>query len=95
LYDYNTIDVKDVVKFVIQGIIPPFPLTVLTDCGNAFGKAQKLEITSEKLLKRLQKSAPPKDAADTSRNFSTLQVNYANQKNNPPDSIFTSYFLVK
>jgi hypothetical protein len=89
LYDYNTIDVKDVVKFVIQGIIPPFPLTVLTDGGNAFGKAQKLEITSEKLLKRLQKSAPPKDAADTSRNFSNLQVNYANQKNNDGGTTYT------
>jgi hypothetical protein len=81
LYDYNTIDVKDVVKFVTQGIIPPFPLTVLTDGGNAFGKAQKLEIDNVNLLKRLQKSAPPKDAADTSRNFSNLEVNYANQKN--------------
>ena len=87
LYDYNTIDAKDVVKFVTQGIIPPFPLSISPDGatqyggGNKFGKAQKLEIDNVDLIKRLQKSAPPKDASDTSRNFSNLEVNYANQKN--------------
>lgn len=86
LYDYDTIDIQDITKFLIQGIRPPFPLSISPDLNgysgnNKFGKAQKLEIDNVNLIKRLQKSAPPKDAADTSRNFSNLQVNYANQKN--------------
>ena len=87
LYDYNTIDTADFVKLLTKGIIPPFPISVSPDGatqyggGNKFGKAQKLEIDNPDLIKRLQKAAPPKDAADTSRNFSNLEVNYANQKN--------------
>ena len=88
LYDYNTLDSADLVKMLTKGIKPPFPLTLSPDTtpapyggGNKFGKNQKLEITNEKLIKRLRKSAPPKDAADTSRNFTNLEVNYGNQKN--------------
>jgi hypothetical protein len=86
LYDYNTIDLNEVAKFVTQGIAPPFPLSMSPDLdgysgNNKFGKNQKLEIDNVNLIKRLQKAAPPKDAADTSRNFSNLEVNYANQKN--------------
>lgn len=94
LYDYNTLDSADLVKLLTKGIIPPFPLSISPNLdaysgNNKFGKAQKLEITSEKLLKRLQKSAPPKDAADTSRNFSKLAVNFANQKNNDGGASYT------
>lgn len=87
LYDYNTIDTADFVKLLTKGIVPPFPLSISENGatqyggGNKFGKNQKLEIDNPKLLARLQKAAPPKDASDTSRNFSNLEVNYANQKN--------------
>lgn len=86
LYDYNELTTEEVLG-VFKGIIPPFPISVSPDGatqyggGNKFGKAQKLEIDNPDLIKRLQKAAPPKDAADTSRNFSNLEVNYANQKN--------------
>jgi hypothetical protein len=80
LYDYDEITLAELAG-VFRGIIPPFPLSITPDSYKTFGKAQKLEIDNVNLLKRLQKSAPPKDAADTSRNFSNLQVNYANQKN--------------
>ncbi len=87
LYDYDTIDTNDWVKLLTKGIIPPFPLSISENGatqyggGNKFGKNQKLEINNPKLIARLQKSAPPKDASDTSRNFTNLEVNYGNQKN--------------
>ena len=86
LYDYNTLDSADLVKLLTKGIIPPFPLSISPNLdaysgNNKFGKAQKLEINNPKLIARLQEAAPPKDEADTSRKFSNLEVNYANQKN--------------
>jgi len=80
LYDYDEITLAELAG-IFRGIIPPFPLSITPGGEKTFGKNQKLEITNKNLLKRLQKSAPPKDAADTSRNFSNLEVNYANQNN--------------
>ena len=88
LYQYNTVDELEKLKFLKLGIEPPYPLTIFEKNtgpqyggGKEFGKNQKLQINNPDLLKRLRKSAPPTDAADTSRNFSNLEVNYANQKN--------------
>jgi hypothetical protein len=87
LYDYDTIDIQDITKFLTQGITPPFPLSISPDIdaysgNNKFGKNQKLQIDSPELIKRLQKAAPPKDATDTFRMFSKLFVNtqYKNNK---------------
>lgn len=86
LYDYNTLDSADLVKLLTKGIIPPFPLSISPNLdaysgNNKFGKSQKLQIDNPKLIARLQGAAPPQNTADTSRLFSNLEVNYANQKN--------------
>jgi hypothetical protein len=81
LYDYDEITLAEVAG-IFRGIIPPFPLSITPDGMKTFGKNQKLEIDNPNLLKRLQKSAPPKDAADTSRLFSQLDVNRGYQNNN-------------
>jgi hypothetical protein len=87
LYDYDTLDIQDIIKFTSTGILPPFPLSISPDLdtysgNNKFGKNQKLQIDSPELLKRLQRAAPPKNATDTDRLFSKLVVNttYKNNK---------------
>lgn len=80
LYNYNDLTIAELTG-MFKGIIPPFPLSITTNGIKTFGKNQKLEIDNPKLLARLQNSAPPENAADTSRNFTNLEVNYGNQKN--------------
>jgi len=80
LYNYNEITPAEIAG-IFRGIIPPFPLSITPDGMKTFGKNEKLTIDNPKLLARLQGAAPPENAADTSRLFSNLEVNYANQKN--------------
>jgi hypothetical protein len=80
LYNYNEITPAEIAG-LFRGIIPPFPLSITPDGMKTFGKNEKLTIDNPKLLARLQGAAPPENAADTSRLFSNLEVNYANQKN--------------